>query len=118
VLTTTTVPRQLPLAAGYTVRPLEGADWDQAVAMAVADNERSGEHEPVSHELFVRRRVQTQQALSVFRKDASDICHCSPVVHNVAHDALGSTQQLLMKITLMRLKSRFPLHLVRSRSWR
>lgn len=63
VLTTTSLPRVTPLAEGYTVRGLEGDDWDRAVARAVADNDRTGEHEPISFASFAQRRVDARRAL-------------------------------------------------------
>ena len=63
VLTTRALPRQTPLAAGYTVRPLDGDDWEQHIAREVADNLRSGEYEPVGHERFVRARTRAERDL-------------------------------------------------------
>jgi GNAT superfamily N-acetyltransferase len=63
VLTTGSLPRQTPLAEGYVVRFLRADDWEQSVARAVAENHRTGEFEPQSHERFVRARTQAQRAL-------------------------------------------------------
>ncbi len=64
VLTTRTLPLQTPLPDGYVVRRLDGADWEQTVGRAMAENERTGESEPVSHEAFLRARTSTRRALS------------------------------------------------------
>lgn len=64
VLATSTLPLQKPLSDGYTVRRLDGDDWEQVVRRAMTDNERSGEYEPQSHEPFMRARVQSQRELS------------------------------------------------------
>jgi GNAT superfamily N-acetyltransferase len=64
VLVTRTVPRQTALPPGYAVRRLAADDWEQAVALAMAENERTGVYEPASHEQFARASVQTQRALS------------------------------------------------------
>lgn len=64
VLATATLPRQMPLAAGYSVRALAGDDWEQVVAGAMAENERTGEWAPESHEPFARARTQADRALS------------------------------------------------------
>jgi GNAT superfamily N-acetyltransferase len=64
VLTTRTLPVQKPLADGYTVRRLDGDDWSLSVARLVADNARTGEHDPGSHERFAERLVQARRELS------------------------------------------------------
>ncbi|MEO7422239.1 MAG: GNAT family N-acetyltransferase [Ornithinibacter sp.] len=64
VLTTRTLPRRVPLAQGYTVRRLRGGDWAQAVARAVAENDRTGEEDPASFERFAQARAQTRRGLS------------------------------------------------------
>ncbi len=64
VLTTDTVPLQAGLAAGYEVRALDRGDRAQRVARAIAENERTGEHEPVSHARFVRARIRFQETLA------------------------------------------------------
>lgn len=64
VLSTHTLPQERPLADGYTVRRLEGQDWEQYLARAVAENARSGEHEPESFERFARERTQERRRLS------------------------------------------------------
>ena len=64
VLTTHRLPRQTPLPDGYSARRLDGDDWEQSVARAVAENEHTGEHEHHSHERFVRARVKTRRELS------------------------------------------------------
>ena len=64
VLSTSTLPRQTPLADGYTVRRLVGDDWEQLVAREMAENELTGEYEPSGHERFARARMESQRSLS------------------------------------------------------
>jgi GNAT superfamily N-acetyltransferase len=64
VLTANTVPHQASLAAGYTVRRLDGADWELSVAREIAENARTQEQEPLAHERFARAQAATQRALS------------------------------------------------------
>ena len=64
VLTTNTLPRQAPLPRGYTVRRLNGQDWDKSVARAVAENLRTNEYETQSHERFANAKAKAQRALS------------------------------------------------------
>jgi GNAT superfamily N-acetyltransferase len=64
VLTTRILPRQTPLAHGYTVRRLQGGDWEQSLARALAENDRTGEEDPRSYERFARARMQAWRALS------------------------------------------------------
>jgi GNAT superfamily N-acetyltransferase len=63
VLSARELPTQTPLADGYTVRTIAGDDWEQSVARAVADNERSGEHEATSFARFARQRAQAKRRL-------------------------------------------------------
>lgn len=64
VLMTGALPRQTALAAGYAVRRLAGDDWEQVVARALAENDRTAEFDPRSHEPFVRARTRAQRDLS------------------------------------------------------
>ena len=64
VLTTRTLPRQTPLPQGYTVRRLTGEDWEQSVARAVAENDRTGTEDRDTHEQFMRARTKSQRELS------------------------------------------------------
>lgn len=64
VLVSSTLPRQTALPSGYVVRRVGGDDWEQVVALAMAENQRTGEYEPASHEPFVRASVQTERSLS------------------------------------------------------
>ena len=64
VLTTRTLPRETPVPKGYAVRRLSGEDWSQSMARRVAENERSGEHEPRSFERFTQGQTQARRTLS------------------------------------------------------
>jgi GNAT superfamily N-acetyltransferase len=64
VLSTRQTPRSSALPDGYTVRELDGDDWEQSVALAVAENDRTAEYEPRSHERFLRARMRSQRSLS------------------------------------------------------
>jgi GNAT superfamily N-acetyltransferase len=64
VLTTATLPRQTALPAGYTVRRLAGDDWEQVMGLGIAENDRTAEYEPRSHERFLRAKTQAQRTLS------------------------------------------------------
>ena len=64
VLTTRVLPRQTQQPDGYSVRRLTGSDWEQQVARAMAENARTGDYEPVSHERFERAQTQARHALS------------------------------------------------------
>lgn len=64
VLTTRTLPRQTPLAGGFTVRRLGGHDWAQSVARSVAENDRTNVEDPKSFERFAQRQAQARRALS------------------------------------------------------
>jgi len=64
VLTTRTLPRQAPLAAGYTARRLAGDDdWEQHVAKELRENARTGEFPPDGYEEFLRARTVARRAL-------------------------------------------------------
>jgi len=64
VLTTSTLPRQTAPPEGYTVRRLDGQDWESSVGRMVAENLRTGEHEARAHKRFARAQAATQRALS------------------------------------------------------
>lgn len=64
VLTTRTLPRQTPLAEGYTVRRLDGEDWAQSLRRSVAENDRTGEHEGPSFLRFTQAQVEARRGLS------------------------------------------------------
>jgi hypothetical protein len=65
VLSTRELPRQTPLAPGYTVRRLTGdADWEQLVARELAENARTAEYPQATHEDFVRARARAHRQLS------------------------------------------------------
>lgn len=65
VLTTTTLPRQTPLADGYTVRQLQGDDdWAAYVERALLDNERTQESEPTSHAHYMQAQARARRGMS------------------------------------------------------
>ena len=64
VLATRTLPRQTALAPGYTVRRLVGEDWEQMIALEMAENERTAEWNPESYEPFARARMRAHRSLS------------------------------------------------------
>lgn len=64
VLTTRTLPRETGLDATYSVRRLEGDDWDQYVARSLAENDRTGEHDPRSFARFAAAQAQARRGLS------------------------------------------------------
>lgn len=64
VLTTRNLPTQTPLPEGYAVRRITGDDWMQSVVRSVAENDRTGEHEPRSFERFAHAQMRTRRALS------------------------------------------------------
>lgn len=64
VLTTRDLPQQTPLPEGYSVRRLTGEDWMQSVARSVAENHRTGEHEPESFARFAQAQMEARRALS------------------------------------------------------
>ncbi|HEY3545556.1 MAG TPA: GNAT family N-acetyltransferase [Propionicimonas sp.] len=57
-------PTLTPLADGYTVRRIDGDDWEQVVAAEIADNELTGEYEPALHERFARAQTALRRGLS------------------------------------------------------
>lgn len=63
VLTTSTMPATTPPPDGYTVRLLDGDDWELLAARDIAANESSGEFEPELHERFVRARIAENRQL-------------------------------------------------------
>jgi GNAT superfamily N-acetyltransferase len=64
VLATSTLPRQTTRPDGYEVRALAGEDWAQLVSRAVAENDRTAEHDPGQYERFTRARTQGQRDLA------------------------------------------------------
>lgn len=64
VLTTRALPGQTPVPEGYTVRRLHGDDWAKCIARAVAENDRSGQYDPQSHQRFTERQMLTRRELS------------------------------------------------------
>jgi GNAT superfamily N-acetyltransferase len=63
VLVTRSLPRPTPRPAGYTVRPLDGEDWEQDLARAIAANEKTDEHDPAEFERFARGQVGARRDL-------------------------------------------------------
>ena len=64
VLTTATLPRRVLLPEGYTVRRFRDGDWAQALAQAVAENDRTGEEDQTSFQRFAQAQTQARRALS------------------------------------------------------
>jgi GNAT superfamily N-acetyltransferase len=64
VLTTRSPPRQTPLPPGYRVRRFGGRDWEQSVASAVSENDRTREQDPSAYQDFATRRTGARRALS------------------------------------------------------
>ena len=64
VLTTRTLPRLTPRPQGYAVRRLTGDDWARSVARSVAENDRTGDEEPLSFERFATAQAQARRELS------------------------------------------------------
>ncbi len=65
VLAASTLPKQTPPPAGYTVRALvEEQDWEQFVQRDMALNEETSQHDRLSHERFARARAQSYRELS------------------------------------------------------
>ena len=63
VLVTETLPRRTPVPEGYGVRPLDGGDWEQDLARAVAANGQTDEHDPTEFERFARAQVGARRDL-------------------------------------------------------
>jgi GNAT superfamily N-acetyltransferase len=64
VLGLAAVPHGAPLPEPYTVRQLAGGDWEQTVALAVAENARSERPHPAeTHERFERARAEANRSL-------------------------------------------------------
>lgn len=64
VLTTRTLPQQKPLPDGYAVRRLSGQDWALLAARSMAENDRTGEHDPRSFQRFARSQARARGELS------------------------------------------------------
>jgi GNAT superfamily N-acetyltransferase len=64
VLTTRSLPRQVPLPEGYTVRRLSGQDWAQSVNLSVAENGHTKRYDHQMHERFAKAQTRTRAALS------------------------------------------------------
>jgi GNAT superfamily N-acetyltransferase len=62
VLTTRTVPRQTPLADGYSVRRLSGTDWDLSEARMIAD--RGAEDDLDGYAQFAAAQTRLRRELS------------------------------------------------------
>lgn len=64
VLTSTSLPLLRPLPEGYVARELTSDDdWERVVRRAVAENDATGEHEPVGFERFSRDQAAARRAL-------------------------------------------------------
>lgn len=63
-LATSTLPAQTPLAAGYTVRELQGPDWEQLTGRALAANAATGRHPAAEFAAYASARTRQRQELS------------------------------------------------------
>ena len=64
VLFTETLPRQRPLAEGYTARPFElDADWEALIGLDLAENARTRAHEPTGYERFLRDQGRARRRM-------------------------------------------------------
>ena len=63
VLTTATLPRLAPCPDGYSARHFSEQDWASSVAAAVAENDRTQEHEPQGFRQFAERRTRSRRDL-------------------------------------------------------
>ena len=64
VLFTDRMPEVRPLDPRYTSHPLTtDAQWASVIARNCAENERSGDYEPLSHERFLRNQVADRRLL-------------------------------------------------------
>lgn len=65
VLTTTTLPRQTPLAEGYAVRQLESdEDWTAYVRRALMENDRTEENPAESYAVYMEAQAAARRAMS------------------------------------------------------
>lgn len=64
VFMASTLPHQTPAPDDYTVRPLEGDDWEQNLALAVAENERTDGLAKDAYTPFARARNEAKRAIS------------------------------------------------------
>ncbi len=65
VLKATAQPASPEISPGYTSRILAGSDWDALLAREIAENLKSGEHDPEAFERFIRRSIDGYK----------DLCH-------------------------------------------
>jgi len=64
VLVASTLPQQTPRPDGVSVRRLTGDDWEQDVALAIAENVRTGDYETDGYIVFARARSDARRAIS------------------------------------------------------
>jgi GNAT superfamily N-acetyltransferase len=70
VLVASTLPDQTTRPDGFTVRRLTGDDWEQDVALTIAENERTRDGETDAYTAFARRQTEAKRAISA-RDDAA-----------------------------------------------
>lgn len=63
VLATHTLPPLAPPPPGYAVRRIDGDDWEQVVALAVEENDRTGEQDPDGYRRFCRDQARVRRSL-------------------------------------------------------
>jgi GNAT superfamily N-acetyltransferase len=64
VLVASSRPPRTPTPAGYAVRRLAGDDWQQQVALTVAENARTGSWDADTYATFARARTDAVRGLS------------------------------------------------------
>jgi GNAT superfamily N-acetyltransferase len=64
VLVASTLPHQTMRPGSFSVRRLTGDDWEQDRALAVAENERTGDGGTDTYTAFVRARSEAKRAVS------------------------------------------------------
>ena len=70
VMNADSLPRMADLDSHYTSRRLQGDDWALLLQRELAENLKSGEHDPVSFEQFMRKTIETEQQLCAIGKAA------------------------------------------------
>lgn len=63
VMKASSMPKMVDLDEDYTSRQLQGQDWDLLLDRELAENLKSGEHDPESFARFIRKAIETEQQL-------------------------------------------------------